>query len=88
MLAHLGAELDAEFLKTSVSMQSAIAPALPVDALRSIVDDLQDNLIKVSKLREMDMTRIKPKFSGTVTVDGMFKLYQAMMDAGIIKKAA
>lgn len=91
ILAHLDYELASSAVRSSAMLQASIVPAIGADpdGLQSIVNELQDRLVDSLMLQlMMDPTpsdRDKP-----LTVDGrgLMKLYQAMIDAGFIKKAS
>lgn len=89
VLTHLAAEIDAEYVANSVSMQANLASVLSVDAVKEIVDDLQDRLIEISRMREICAPKLeRQEVAGSLSLDAMVKIYEGMKQAGFIAKKA
>ncbi len=90
ILAALSSELEAETVKNQALAYSAILPAFNFDLehatqmARTIVEDIE----RSGRLSEYE--RVLDVNGGgrrAPTIDGLFKLYQALMEAKIIPKA-
>ena len=89
ILSALASELDAEVVKSQALAYSGACSAFKLTAegaaeiTRTIIEDLD----RAGRLREFD--RVKSVNAATArapTIDGLFKLYQAFLDTGIITK--
>lgn len=90
VLANLAAELDAQYMQAKAHMHASIIPVLAdsPQAINSLVEGIENQMIEAARLREMEPAGGPGKASvKAVTVDGLFKLYEAMMKVGFIKKA-
>lgn len=87
VLTHLASEIDAEYLGNAVSMTSNLASGLPIDAVKDIVDDLQDRLIEISRLREICAPKATHQATaGSLSLEAMAKIYEGMKQSGFLAK--
>ncbi len=85
VLQALDAELTADTARDQILVNAMLLKAGIGDALQEIMGKFSDDLGKVAAYRLMDSKAMRGTRSGP-TIDGMFKIYQALIDKGIIKK--
>lgn len=90
ILAALAAELDAEATKAQALAYSAALPALQFSKERAMetVTAIASDMFDASRVREFEQVRSRNATArGSPTIDGLFKLYQALIDAKVIPKS-
>jgi hypothetical protein len=89
ILAALAAELDATNIRAQLTTQSMLLTAVPwnQDKVAEIMEQVQHEVMSTFRLQEMDFSEQIATSSRSATVDYLFSLYQALMDAKVIQKA-
>jgi hypothetical protein len=89
ILSALASELDAETISKQAQAYASVLPAFNFESeqvtqmARTIVEDLE----RSGRLKEYDrIHRINTAARRAPTIDGLFKLYQALLDAKVIPK--
>jgi len=90
VLSALASELDADCLKNQALAYASTLPAFNfgVDQATSVIHTIVEDLSSSGRLREYGrITEASSTARRAPTIDGMFKLYQALLDTKIVPKA-
>ncbi|HSW49902.1 MAG TPA: hypothetical protein VLH09_06980 [Bryobacteraceae bacterium] len=89
ILSALAAELDAVNIRAQLATQSVLLTAVTWDQAKvtEIMEQVQQEVMATFRLQEMDFSEQIAAGSRSATVDYLFSLYQALLDAKVIPKA-
>ncbi len=89
ILNALAAELDADSLRSQLNVQATLLSGVAMDAQKvgEIMEQVTQDIVRSHRSRECDFSDQIQAVRKAATVDELFKLYQAMMDAKVIPKA-
>ena len=85
----LASEMDANALRDSATVAASTLPAFKMEseAALNVTKTILEDMERSSRLREYDrIERVNRSNRKAPTIDGLFKLYQALLDAGVIPK--
>ena len=85
----LASELDADALRDSATAAASTLPAFKMEseAAMKVTKTILEDMERSNRLREYDrIERVNQSSKRAPTIDGLFKLYQALLDAGVIPK--
>jgi hypothetical protein len=88
ILSALAAELDAQAIRVQVQTQASTLSALKwaPQELGQTVDQMSKEMMRAYRLNEFDFSEQAQAAQTSGTVDYLFQLYQALLDAKVIPK--
>jgi hypothetical protein len=89
ILSALASELDATAIRDQASASAAALPAFKMEseATMNVMKTILEDMERSNRLREYDRIEQANRTGRRApTIDGLFKLYQALLDAGVIPK--
>lgn len=84
-LAYIASELDATTLANQAVTQSVIlSSGGSAEQINLLLENASDMLSKAASIREFERVKMKESNKVTLKKEALFKLYEAMMNKGLI----
>lgn len=89
VLSVLDEEYEAHSLRDQLMVQAALLPAasLKLSQVTELMEQVTQDMIRVHNKFEYNLSAVVRATNKAATIDELFQLYQAMLDAKVIPKA-